>query len=779
MKKFNKIFIPQADNSLDGNIRALYPVDDAAWIWHPELERSTPAFLCFSKSFKCENITLRCHLSADQRFEFYVDGQLVSKGPERSDTNNWSFSTYDIELEAGNHEIKVNVWNLQDLAPQFMMTYQPGFVFKAEGEFDNLLTTGNARWKVHELKGWSETEIKLGKEYHVVGQSIEFDGREWFAAERDVDAVAVREKMWSNDFGGGHHGWRMTPAMLPDMENDYITPGYIKAVVDKEWQPEHLFSNTEIENAKTQKLETILIPPNKNISFLWDFDEYYCGYSVVEVDGGRDSIIEWLWAESLFCKDLKSKGNRNDISGKRFYGFGDRFVCDGEKRRFESHRWLSGRYALITVKTGNEALEIKKMQIAKNNYPLKKEYSFGSSDSSLTITADICGRVLQMCAHDSYMDCPYYEQLMYGGDTRIEALVSFVMNNDSRLQQRAIALFDYSRINYGLTSSRYPSRSKQLIPTFSMIYIWQLEDFLYWRGNKKWLKTHINSARAITDILQQYINSDGILGILPGWSFVDWVPEWENGWPPGAKEGKSSIVNLIYYWTLKKAANLEEILGEDLLAEHLRRQSDALANNIKRLFFKNNTGLFSDDINAESFSEHAQCLAILSGLREGKEAEKLFENMLKDDTLSETTVYFKHYLFETMKYMDRGDLILKNFDFWRELPEKGFKTVPEKPEPSRSDCHAWGAHPLFHMHVSLLGLRPTSPGFKTLEIKPSPGDLKNINSVTPHPQGIIECNLKFNDNCVSGSITLPAEISGVFYWRGKSINISTYTEISL
>ena len=778
MKKFNKIFIPQADNSLDGNIRALYPIDDAAWIWHPELERTSPAFLCFSKSLKCDNTTLRCHLSADQRFEFYVDDQLVSKGPERGDVNHWSFNSYKIELEAGHHEIKVNVWNLQDLAPQFMMTYQPGFVFKAEGEFDNLLTTGNTTWKVHELKGWSETEIKLGKEYHVVGKSIEFDGREWFAAEKNVDAVIVREKMWSNDLGGGHHGWKMTPATLPDMDNEYISPGRIKAVIENKWQPEHLFSDDEVQKAKAD-LEAISIPPNSNMVFLWDFEDYYCGYSVVEVNGGRDSIIEWLWAESLFCKDLKSKENRNDIIGKRFYGFGDRFVCDGENRKFESHRYLSGRYALITVKTGNKALEIKKLQIAKNNYPLKKEYAFDSSDSSLAPAADICGRVLQMCAHDSYMDCPYYEQLMYGGDTRIEALVSFVMNNDSRLQQRAIALFDYSRINYGLTSSRYPSRSKQLIPTFSMIYIWQLEDFLYWRGNKKWLKNHINSARAVTDILQQYINSDGILGILPGWSFVDWVPEWENGWPPGAKEGKSSIVNLIYYWTLKKAANLEEILGEDLLAEHLRRQSDALANNIKRLFFQNDTGLFSDDINAESFSEHAQCLAILSGLCEAKEAEKLFENMLKDNTLAETTVYFKHYLFETMKFMDRGDLILEKFDFWRELPEKGFKTVPEKPEPSRSDCHAWGAHPLFHMHASLLGLRPTSPGFKTLEIKPSPGDLKNINSVTPHPQGLIECNLIFNDNCVCGNITLPAEISGVFYWRGKSINISKHTKVSL
>ena len=30
-----------------------------------------------------------------------------------------------------------------------------------------------------------------------------------------------------------------------------------------------------------------------------------------------------------------------------------------------------------------------------------------------------------MCAHETYMDCPYYEQLQYGGDTRLEILATY------------------------------------------------------------------------------------------------------------------------------------------------------------------------------------------------------------------------------------------------------------------------------------------------------------------------------------------------------------------
>ena len=61
------------------------------------------------------------------------------------------------------------------------------------------------------------------------------------------------------------------------------------------------------------------------------------------------------------------------------------------------------------------------------------EGTFAASDPQLGAILALGLRSLQMCSHETYMDCPYYEQLMYVGDTRLEALVTHVLTADARL----------------------------------------------------------------------------------------------------------------------------------------------------------------------------------------------------------------------------------------------------------------------------------------------------------------------------------------------------------
>jgi hypothetical protein len=102
----------------------------------------------------------------------------------------------------------------------------------------------------------------------------------------------------------------------------------------------------------------------------------------------------------------------------------------------------------------------------------------------------------------------------------------------------------------------------------------------------------------------------------------------------------------------------------------------------------------------------------------------------------------------------------------------GLTSAPEKPEPTRSDTHAWSAHPNYGMLATVLGVRPSSPGFRTVLIAPALGPLRTASGRVPHPRGDIDVTLtRTGDTGISGEITLPAGVTGAFEWRGRRVSL--------
>lgn len=87
---------------------------------------------------------------------------------------------------------------------------------------------------------------------------------------------------------------------------------------------------------------------------------------------------------------------------------------------------------------------------------------------------------------------------------------------------------------------------------------------------------------------------------------------------------------------------------------------------------------------------------------------------------------------------------------------------------SRSDCHGWGSHPLWHLHTGVAGVRSASAFYGKVIVEPQPAHLKSIRSSTPTPKGNVELDLAFRGDEVSGTVTLPDGLSGEFRWQGKS-----------
>jgi len=723
-------------------------------------------------------------VSADERYELYLDGRRIGRGPERGDRANWYFETYELTLTAGKHSLVARVTALGDLAPFAQISVAHGFVLAADDDrLREELSTGVAHWDVKQLGGYDFTESRSS----FVGPGILIDGSHfdwgfetgsgdgWRPAE--VGAWPLRGDWFPLDVFPGLRF--MKPAPLPPMMDARRHVGIARFVSGagpvsaRVAMQDHLPAEAQSWTALLHGGATLEVPPHTNRRVILDLEDYYCAYPRLVVGKGAGSRIEIAWEEALYLDaELQNKGNRNEIDGRFFPAKGDAFLPDGGLSRiFEPLWWRAGRYVQVHVQTAGEPLIIESLAWCETRYPLEMESVFAASDERLVRVIPIAMRCLQMDSHETFMDCPFYEQLMYVGDTRLEALTTYVVSRDARLPRKALSLFDASRLANGLTQSRYPSRAQQVIPPFSLWWVAMIHDFASWRDDRAFVASLVPGARGVIDGVLRHQNDAGLIGALPGWNFVDWVPDWSGGVPPDGANGVSGVINWHFVLTLRMLAELEDYLEENELAARWRRLAAQFAARITQAFWVEERGLFADDLAHAHFSEHSQCLAILGGQILPSRRDRIAAALPHDKDLARTTIYFTHYLFETYRVIGRIDALLERLSLWFELERLGFKTTFEAPEPSRSDCHAWGAHPIYHYFATLLGIRPGAMGFNTVHIAPQLGPLTSASGKLVHPLGEIEVDLVNGNGRLHGRIKLPAGLRGKFVQAGKTLDL--------
>lgn len=779
-------------------VREAYSWKTGSWPchWISCDDTGAPPFVtAYRRRFALEaDATVRMHVTADERYELYLDGVRIGHGSERGDANNWFFETYDLEIPVGEHTIAARVWSQGEKAAFAQMSVYPGFLLAPQEErYQVLLGTGISDWEAKRLNGYEFTDPSpawgTGWKLIVDGRELDWgfengEGSGWRPAVKGEAGAAADAK---NDYEPMH---LLRPAPLPPMLEAPWRQGTVRLAADVDSGDTHAMpiraaDNIPAEASAWNELlrggKPVTIPAQTRWRVLIDLENYACAYPEIIVSGGSGARLRINWQESLYCEpDARSKGNRNQIEGKYFVsawgkpeGVGDEFLLDGgPNRRYDTLWWQCGRYVEVFVQTADAAVTIHGLVFQETRYPMEWESQFTASDARLDAVVPISVRALQMCSHEAYMDCPFYEQLMYAGDTRLEILATYVTTRDSRLPRKALEMFRTSRLPSGLTQSRYPSRVTQIIPPFSLWWAAMVYDWALWRGEPEFVRQMMPDVRGVLDTFDGLLTADGLVGAAGGWNFMDWVNDWEGGVPPGGKDSPSGPLNWQCVLVRSMAAELEDWLGEPELAERNRRIAGDLAGRICSAFWHEARGIFADDLAKTHFSEHSQCLALLSGQLDEATRRRVAQGLLAQDDLARTTIYFTHYLFETFYALGSADALFDRLGLWFTLSEMGLKTTIEKPEPSRSDCHAWAAHPLYHYFASILGIRPASFGFGKVRIAPQLGSLTHVHGRLAHPAGEIEVELGVSGDSISGCVALPAGVIGTFDLAGRSLPLA-------
>ena len=727
------------------------------------------------------------HVSADNRYQFFVNGERVCLGPSRGDLMNWHYESVDISpfLKEGNNLLAALVWNFAQLKPWAQHSNRTAFIVQGNTEKESAVNTGES-WRVMKNEAYSPagagSETTEGQ-FVVVGSCDEVNAAQYpwgweTAGFDDFDWLPATEldEGKPKDVGTGIE-WGLEPRSIPLMEAKSQRFAKIRRT-----------DNIQVDESFLSGDSELVIPANRTATILFDQGVLTTAYPELLVSGGSEARIELKYAEALF-NDRRRKGNRNVVEGKKIIGYADYFLPDGGENRMFRPLWLrTWRYLQMTVTTRDEALRINDFKSEFTGYPFEENAAFESDDKGLDKIWEVGWRTARLCAGETYYDCPYYEQLQYVGDTRIQALISLYVSGDDRLMRKAIRVFDDSRFSEGLTMSRYPSSTPQVIPPYSLFWVDMVHDYWMHRDDTEFVKSFLHGIDNVMHFFISHINKDnGLLGKTGYWNFVDWAVEWPwdteiqiGGVPKGGMEGNSSILSLHLAYSAKHAANLYRWAGDEQKAEYYEEVAESLIEAVKKTCWDETKNYFANTPQKEEFSMHAQIFAVLTDAVPENRKKEFVTRFEKDDQLIQPTMYFRFYLTQALKEAGLADNYIATLGLWREMLDKGLTTFAEKPDPTRSDCHAWSASPNYDFLATVAGIEPAAPGFKNVKMEPHFGPLKEIKGHMPHPQGIIsfDLNRKGSDG-IEGEVIFPENLTGIFFWNGNKVELENRTSIDL
>lgn len=743
------------------------------WITHPaavEADSSQkPVALQFRRTAQLQRVpaSLPVRVSADNRFILYVNGQRVGQGPARGDLAHWRYQRFDLApyLKRGRNVVAAQVWNDGNVAALAQVTAKTGFMLAPEASDQSALATGpewQARVDASRVPTLGRTQISatVGRGFYAAGPPETIDGakRDWTwlsANSKAKDWIAAAPV-------AGPPPWTLIPDPLPPM-------AYTAASMGKIVRAQGATPGSFPERALT-------IPANSSASILFDAGAVEAAFPELTVSGGKGAEVTLAYTEALYAPDKTRFSDRARVDDGLVLGISDTFQPDGgQKRTFQPFWWRVWRFAEVRIKTGAQPLTLNSIHRHKTGYPFDVRGRFVSDDPELNRIWEIGWNTVRVDAHETYQDSSYWEQLQYIGDTRLQVLITYAMTGDPRLPVQALDAIQDSRIN-GLPRSAYPSRSQQSIPPFALIGIGMLHDYWMHNPDPAPLKRNLDGMRTTLDWYGRAI-SNGLVAHTPGWQFIDWRPGLSEmprqGEPP---RPDSCVISLFYVGALKQAADIETTVGDAARAKDYRAAAERSAEAVRTRCWDSRRGLFANTPDKNAFSQHANVLAVLYDVAPKAAQVGILDRVTVRDQgidapagITGSSYYFSFYLVRALEHAGLSERYLDLMTTWRKMLPQNFTTWPENEDPSRSDTHAWSAHPTADLLAVVAGVQPASPGFGAVRVAPHLGRLRSVDAAVAHPQGTIEVSHRLNGDALESTVTLPAGLSGEFTWRGQTV----------
>jgi len=741
--------------------RGQAPAGADGWITHPDAGH-TPVVLHFRRELSLDRVPakLPVEVTADNRFVLYVNGKRVASGPSTGTLQSWRYTTLDLapHLRRGLNVVAAEVWNFGEFAPLAQQSLATGFRLRG-----NPLSTS--------LPGW---RVKLDSGHTAVSGREQIPWQFYVASTPEV--IDGRKKDWEfrADTLRSDDGWRdaiaAPQAAARKLVADPLPPQlYVPAGAGE-------LVRSTLPGLEAFPRRSARIPANTSAKLLLRRDAMISAYPEFEIKGGRDATFRVEYGEALYDAEGR-KGDRNLVADRKLRGFHDTFIADGETRSFAPLWWRTFRYLEIEVVTADAPLELN-LRLHETGYPFEQVAHFESDDAELNRIWDIGWRTLRVDAHETFMDSSYWEQLQYPGDTRLQMLISYAVSGDARLARQAIDVFAESDADGGLVQGRYPTRDPVVIATFSFAWVGMLADWSMLQPDTELIRRHLPRMRRALAWFEPLRNTAGLLGKNPQWNFIDWAGQrWDDrdSFPSWGRDNGSCLTTAMWVGALRQGAALETAHGDAARAAENAALADRARAAIRAQCWDAERGLFADDADRKVFSQHMNVFAVLYDIAEPAQMRPILERIVVPGKgidapagMYTSTYYFAWYLARAFEHAGMPERYVDLLQSWRELLKLNFTTWPESRGETRSDSHAWSAHPTADLLGVVAGIQPGAPGYSRLRVAPVPGSLKSLAATAATPHGPVSVKYRVTAGRLTAEIRRPANLPGEFVWRGKA-----------
>ena len=621
-------------------------------------------------------------------------------------------------------------------------------------DLSGLLKEGKNRLRILANSGWAEFPRFGGRAIPLVrcqldircadGQKLRVTTDPTWQAERTADK---RLQPWvQGQFGGD---WR-EEGVEPAVTRKFEVPVEITA---EKTEPNRILET--LQPVEIEKLDD---------GWRIDFGRSFTGWLDVPLEAPAGTTVRMSVSER----------EDQDVTYKQIYHLV--VPADGSGRFRHQFNYTAGRW--LKVEGPVEKPEGAQAFLIHTDYPELTRFHC-SSDLLNRIWETTLWTFRCLSLGGYVVDCPHRERLGYGGDAHATIPTGLAHYGLGAFYTKWMQDWRDMQSENGDLPYTAPTYEGGGGPAWSGVVIqlpWQL--YVHY-GDRRVLEENWPMMSRWLGFLDTQVR-DGLLQHYGSeeWGFLgDWVP-------PGRRQPKGTRVddhstlffnNCYWYWSLKTAAEIADVLGRVEEVKRLRDRASEVRETVHKHFWDSERGVYANG------EQPYLAFPLLVGLPPEELRpyleRKLEETILENDKGHINAGISGHVLLlEQLTRARRSDLVFEmvsktTYPSWGYMLENGATTIWEQWDGENSRCHSsfLGIGAWFIRGLAGIEPDPKKPGYKHFFIQPQVcGNVTSCQASYNSIRGPIESSWKIEDGAFELNVVIPPGTSATVILPGEA-----------